>query len=141
MTSLNSHGFSISLLNVADLDLEESILNFLDASSDVPGWHAVTWPIPGVTTTRYHQTSEGVHQSHTQVEASQVKLKCETGVVIERLRSGLQSVIVSEPEVTEYDNVVGDGDCGTTLKRGAEGHFLTVQPRFDRANWLQAFLI
>jgi dihydroxyacetone kinase len=36
------------------------------------------------------------------------------------LGSGLKSVIAAEPEVTRYDSIVGDGDCGVGLKRGAE---------------------
>jgi len=37
------------------------------------------------------------------------------------LSSGLQRVISSEPELTKYDTIVGDGDCGVGMKRGAEG--------------------
>lgn len=29
-------------------------------------------------------------------------------------------MIAAEPEVTRYDTIIGDGDCGTGLKRGAE---------------------
>jgi dihydroxyacetone kinase len=36
------------------------------------------------------------------------------------LSAGLQRVIAAEPEVTRYDTIVGDGDCGIGLKRGAE---------------------
>ncbi len=36
------------------------------------------------------------------------------------LEGGLQRLIAAEPEVTKYDTIVGDGDCGTGLKRGAE---------------------
>jgi dihydroxyacetone kinase len=36
------------------------------------------------------------------------------------LGAGLQRVIKAEPEVTRYDTIVGDGDCGIGLKRGAE---------------------
>ena len=36
------------------------------------------------------------------------------------LQGGLQAVIEAEPDVTKYDTVVGDGDCGIGLKRGAE---------------------
>ena len=36
------------------------------------------------------------------------------------LRSGLESVIAAEPDVTKYDTIAGDGDCGIGLKRGAE---------------------
>lgn len=37
------------------------------------------------------------------------------------LTSGLEKLIASEEEVTRYDTIVGDGDCGVGLKRGAEG--------------------
>lgn len=37
------------------------------------------------------------------------------------LKSGLEKLIESEAEVTRYDTIVGDGDCGVGLKRGAEG--------------------
>jgi len=36
------------------------------------------------------------------------------------LKAGLESVIAAEPTVTHYDTVVGDGDCGIGLQRGAE---------------------
>ena len=36
------------------------------------------------------------------------------------LRSGLKRVIAAEGEVTRFDTIVGDGDCGIGLKRGAE---------------------
>jgi dihydroxyacetone kinase len=36
------------------------------------------------------------------------------------LASGLNRVIAAEPDVTRYDTIVGDGDCGVGLKRGAE---------------------
>ena len=37
------------------------------------------------------------------------------------LSSGLQRVVSAESQVTKYDTIVGDGDCGLGLKRGAEG--------------------
>lgn len=41
-------------------------------------------------------------------------------VVRKVLGAGLQRVIKAEPEVTRFDTIVGDGDCGVGLKRGAE---------------------
>lgn len=32
----------------------------------------------------------------------------------------MDRVIAAEPDVTHYDTIVGDGDCGVGLKRGAE---------------------
>jgi dihydroxyacetone kinase len=37
------------------------------------------------------------------------------------LSSGLKRLIAAEPDITKYDTMVGDGDCGIGLKRGAEG--------------------
>jgi hypothetical protein len=34
--------------------------------------------------------------------------------------TGLNRLIAAEPDVTKYDTIVGDGDCGIGLKRGAE---------------------
>jgi len=36
------------------------------------------------------------------------------------LTSGLNRLIKAEPDITHYDTIVGDGDCGIGLKRGAE---------------------
>ena len=46
------------------------------------------------------------------------------------LTKGLQRVIAAEPQVTRYDSIVGDGDCGAGLKRGAEAilSLLSSQP-------------
>jgi dihydroxyacetone kinase len=39
----------------------------------------------------------------------------------QRLTRALEAVIAAEPDVTRYDTVVGDGDCGIGLQRGADG--------------------
>ena len=46
------------------------------------------------------------------------------------LKIALHRVIAAEPLVTKYDSIVGDGDCGTGLKRGAEAilSLLTTSP-------------
>lgn len=45
------------------------------------------------------------------------------------LKSGLDRLIASEGEVTRYDTIVGDGDCGVGLKRGAEGILKMLESR------------
>lgn len=40
--------------------------------------------------------------------------------VRKRIQSGCNAVIKEEPTITEYDTVVGDGDCGYTLRDGAK---------------------
>jgi triose/dihydroxyacetone kinase / FAD-AMP lyase (cyclizing) len=39
------------------------------------------------------------------------------------LTTALERLIAAEPDVTNYDTIVGDGDCGIGLKRGAEGWY------------------
>ena len=43
------------------------------------------------------------------------------------LTAGLDRLISVEPEVTRYDTIVGDGDCGVGMKRGAEALLNLVQ--------------
>lgn len=37
------------------------------------------------------------------------------------IRGATNSVIAAEPRITDYDTVLGDGDCGQTLKTAALG--------------------
>jgi len=59
-----------------------------------------------------------------------------------RLRSALEpalkKLIAAEAEVTKYDSVVGDGDCGVGLKRGAEA-VLKVLPDVSSDDAMMAF--
>lgn len=40
--------------------------------------------------------------------------------VRKRIEAGCNAVIKAEPTITEYDTIVGDGDCGYTLRDGAK---------------------
>lgn len=53
------------------------------------------------------------------------------GPAKEALTAGLTCLITAEPEITKFDMQVGDGDCGTVLKRGAEGKS-RIPPMFRR---------
>jgi dihydroxyacetone kinase len=120
MTSLNGLGFSISLLNVVNTDIGgPSMIQLLDYPAEATGWAApiskLTWETHN-TATREDKTSTGV-----QVRASGLKMDPKAAQAT--LTSGLRNVITVEPEVTRFDTVVGDGDCGIGLKRGAEGEW------------------
>lgn len=119
MTSLNGPGFSISLLNVHDLEISNTMIELLDAQTDVPGWHAVSQNIAETSQTSTIRTRS--HSLQSESGHRSLDLTCDMNVVEARLRVGLEAVIEAEPDITRFDDVVGDGDCGTTLKRGAEG--------------------
>ena len=46
-----------------------------------------------------------------------------------RIQSGCAAVISAEPTITEYDTIVGDGDCGYTLRDGAKQILSFIQTR------------
>lgn len=126
MTSLNGLGFSISILNVVNTDIGgPSMLQLLDAPCEAAGWTAPirkeTWEAKST------QTREGKDAEAEELKPSGLKLDPE--VTKTTLTNGLQRLIAAEPDVTKYDTVVGDGDCGIGLKRGAEGKYSQLSSR------------
>ncbi|KAI9649111.1 dihydroxyacetone kinase Dak1 [Ciborinia camelliae] len=117
MTSLNGLGFSISLLNVVNTNIGgPSMLQLLDAPTEATGWAA---PIRKETwEAKSESTRTGSAGTEEEIKASGLKLDPETTKIA--LTAGLQRMITAEPDVTRFDTVVGDGDCGIGLKRGAE---------------------
>ena len=117
MTSLNGLGFSISILNVVNTDIGgPSMLQLLDAPSEAVGWTAPvlkeTWEAKST------KTREGTTSTRDETQPSGLRIDPEATKAA--VTAGLERVIAAEPDVTRYDTVVGDGDCGIGLKRGAE---------------------
>ncbi|KAI9051351.1 hypothetical protein LZ554_004398 [Drepanopeziza brunnea f. sp. 'monogermtubi'] len=117
MTSLNGLGFSISILNVVNTNIGgPSMIQLLDDPSEAAGWTA---PIRKETwEARSSKIREGVEAEEEQIKPSELKVDPETTKKV--LTAGLERLIAAEPDITRYDTVVGDGDCGIGLKRGAE---------------------
>ncbi|KAL2162722.1 hypothetical protein VTH06DRAFT_6558 [Thermothelomyces fergusii] len=117
MTSLNGLGFSITLLNVVNTDIGgPSMVELLDDPCEATGWSAPvskrTWEERN-TATREDDAPVGGETGPSGLEMD--------GAAAQRaLTRALEAVVGAEPEVTRYDTVVGDGDCGIGLKRGAE---------------------
>ncbi|KAK7214437.1 hypothetical protein V2G26_002440 [Clonostachys chloroleuca] len=115
MTSLNGLGFSISLLNTVDIG-GPSMIELLDAPSEAPGWaapiQAATWDARNTA----ERTGSSKLDEAKKPSGQTMTVADEKSALI----SALEAVIAAEPEVTQYDTVVGDGDCGIGLKRGAE---------------------
>lgn len=118
MTSLNGPGFSITLLNVVNTDIGgPSMIQLLDHPCEATGWAAPvtkeTWEEKNLAT-REDKASSG-----QKVKPSDLKYDAKSAT--QALKTGLEYVIAVEPDVTRFDSVVGDGDCGIGLKRGATG--------------------
>lgn len=118
MTSLDGLGFSITLLNVVSPDFDApSMIELLDAPSEVVGWSA---PIQSRTWEAKNSATRTGNDGASQ-DAQPSDLKIDASPAQAALKRALEKVIAAEPDVTRYDTVVGDGDCGIGLKRGAEG--------------------
>ncbi|KIW21050.1 dihydroxyacetone kinase [Exophiala spinifera] len=118
ITSLNGMGFSASILKLEDTGLGagKSMLELLDAPAEALGWSAPinteTWNAKNDSTMEHHADSS------RDLKASNLSINPERSFSL--LKAGLDKMIAAEPEVTRYDTIVGDGDCGTGLKRGSE---------------------
>ncbi|KAH7321298.1 Dak1 domain-containing protein [Stachybotrys elegans] len=115
MTSLNGLGFSITLLKVVD----KSFLSLIDAPADAAGWSAPVQPknwARGIDTSKPEPVTAEIETEAS--PPSNLQLDAQTATA--KLRAALNSLVEAEPQVTKYDTIVGDGDCGLCLKTGAE---------------------
>lgn len=133
--SLNGPGFSLSLLKVKDtgLGLGKSILELLDTPAEAAGWSSnigtQTWE------KRCETAQKEIPEGEQKIEPSNLKSRSgnhseqvnmytkynivDPVLLKKALISGLTRLIGAESEITRFDTAVGDGDCGTVLKRGA----------------------
>lgn len=120
VTSLSSPGFSITLLNLnkaaTKTYTKEDVLGFLDAPTNAPGWKPKIYsdeewqnPAPEI------KELPVAHAEFPKLDA-----KVDSAAFGELLKRAMELLISKEPEITKYDTQVGDGDCGETLKNGAE---------------------
>ncbi|KAI8637031.1 Dak1 domain-containing protein [Parasitella parasitica] len=124
VTSLNMPGFSLSLLVV---DHDRNVLELLDQQVHVSGW-------PSTAARHFSKAIHGENSAATKSPKLVVEVhygQVSNPQVLENaIRGATNSVIAAEPRITEYDTILGDGDCGQTLRTAA----LAIQkaiPSFD----------
>ncbi|KAL8869890.1 MAG: hypothetical protein Q9174_003931 [Haloplaca sp. 1 TL-2023] len=117
--SLNGPGFIVSVLKLVDTKLGsgKSILELLDAPAEATGWTAAVKP--ETWEKEYSEIRSTAEEEKGDTRTTNLKVDPE--LLKKALRSGLDKLVASEAEITRFDTIVGDGDCGVGLKRGAEG--------------------
>ncbi len=125
-TSLNMPGFSITTLllpNGAEAGAPDSslLLSLLDEPTNVPGWKwSSNAPPPAAD-----QIASGIKKTTSALSKENIiVLRSEDpkafNAAVER---ACKAIADAEPDITRFDNIAGDGDCGLTLKAGAAGAF------------------
>ncbi|KAJ3928430.1 MAG: DAK1/DegV-like protein [Lentinula lateritia] len=153
MTSLNAPGFSISLLNVSGVYRSSrpsaiyhsiDILGLLDDPTEAHSWVGLRrfWSSDGRKDLRSHHRatemvldlmSGGSRTSKTQDDRPHAETTYwqYADVSPERVKEGIigacMAVLGEETLLTQYDTIVGDGDCGMTFSRGAKALLSSVE--------------
>jgi dihydroxyacetone kinase len=112
MTSFDMHGASLTILNLTGAP--EELKELLDAPTDAPAWI----PCDVLTGARPVEVPEVVPSSPDAVAAITPPVTEEFNAA-NLIRAAATAVRDAEPLLTKYDTIVGDGDCGITMKRGA----------------------
>ena len=130
MTAFDMQGVSLTILNLTG---QEHLLELLDAPTNAPAWRSCdVW-----------RSDDSIRPSSTNVVEIPVTvtppanydLSSLPNLTIENFEDLSQQAIVTavtkladaEPLLTKYDTIVGDGDCGITMKRGATEILLQIQ--------------
>ncbi|KAK7862877.1 hypothetical protein R5R35_011590 [Gryllus longicercus] len=129
LTSLEMAGFSITLLKV----VSQEILKYLDAPTGAPGW-----PRTLCASLINEQSDSGEDDLPLYIsgwsphaeEEQERKVLLQTGpqitdksahIILQILNFTCDALISCEKQLNLYDQDSGDGDCGTVIRRGAEG--------------------
>ncbi|EPY50845.1 dihydroxyacetone kinase Dak1 [Schizosaccharomyces cryophilus OY26] len=118
-TSLNGLGFGITLFRTTDRvnigGQEFSFLDLLDQPVEAPGWPFCQ---PASLESKNKIGNISIEEAHSDIQSP---VKIDKEAVRKIILTAMQNLIDAEPQITRFDTIAGDGDCGTTLKRGAEG--------------------
>ncbi|EGG00640.1 uncharacterized protein MELLADRAFT_50347 [Melampsora larici-populina 98AG31] len=146
MTSLNMPGFSISVVllptkneNVTiDCQDEEAfkfngddIVNLLDAPTTCLGWPTCFKGDPNTEVLldkKIPATREASENANTETEKDEkIATSSDPKLFVNAIKAACEALIAATPEITKYDTIAGDGDCGYTLKAGATGVLALIQ--------------
>lgn len=128
-TSLNAPAFSISVINVTAAARNctysaEQIKAFADARTTTC-WESMAGHQQNGRRRRSRKqqlVEPSLVEPQTKVVVDPSKDLCVDPAVLDSmLRSACHALVLAEPDLTRWDTVMGDGDCGETLRTGANG--------------------
>ncbi|KAG5995045.1 hypothetical protein E4U54_002971 [Claviceps lovelessii] len=124
-TSLNAPAFSVSVINVTAAAgncsfSAQDIMSFFDARTNT-SWESVAGSQATGRRRRSEQLVRAPRTGQPRTVDDEYDLKTDPVVLEAMLRNACEQLVEAEPDLTRWDTVMGDGDCGETLKTGATG--------------------
>ncbi|GAM83038.1 hypothetical protein ANO11243_010240 [Dothideomycetidae sp. 11243] len=118
-TSLNAPGFSISLCNLKGASREASVpvqelLDLLDRPTTAVAWPNITGP------RRHTETIPAPANTKPSDTFQNEAVKVNPELLDAAIREGCKAAVAAEPDLTRWDMVLGDGDCGDAVKGVSE---------------------
>ncbi|GFH52416.1 hypothetical protein CTEN210_08892 [Chaetoceros tenuissimus] len=115
MTSFDMQGASVSIVS---LSKSNHLVDLLDDETDAIAWQAVDI-MKG--TREMKELPEVAAPKNKAIDYSSVPISdFDAETVNKVVKAVCKSLIDAEPLLTKYDIIVGDGDCGMTMERGAK---------------------
>ncbi|KAL7481317.1 hypothetical protein ACHAW6_007004 [Cyclotella cf. meneghiniana] len=126
MTSFDMQGASVSILPLNG-SMSEDILSLIDTDTDAPAWSkADVWkdggmsPRPSSFEIEEVTAVDAAKDSTSGVPLPPVLIDNFANLSNNVILQCCTALIDAEPQLTKYDTIVGDGDCGITIARGAK---------------------
>ncbi len=120
-------GFSITTLLLptgSESDAPDSslLLSLIDEPANVPGWK---WAanVPPLSTDKIATSAKKEAAAPLDIAVLRAEDPKAFNAAVERACTALAD---AEPDITRYDNIAGDGDCGLTLKAGGACACLSI---------------
>ncbi|KAF8674377.1 hypothetical protein HU200_048208 [Digitaria exilis] len=125
MTSLDMAGLSITIMKS-----DENILKRLDAPTKAPAWPVgsegnrppAKFPVP---------VPPSPSMKDDEILAQPQELSKEGCILEAAIEASATEIINLKDSLNEWDSKVGDGDCGTTMYRGATAILEDMNKRYD----------
>lgn len=121
-TSLNAPAFSVSLVNITAAAKNcafsaDAIKGFFDARTTTH-WESMAGKQGGARRARAEQFVSTPEEPKKPIDEA-TDLKVDPALMEAMIRKACNDLVAAEPDLTKWDMIMGDGDCGETIKTGA----------------------
>lgn len=120
MTAFDMQGASLSIVSLTAAT--SKLLQYIDAETNAPAWVAAEAfnDAKRPSSVEYPEIEAPSNTSSSDSTLVELSLANFSEKATSSLQAACNKLIESEPMLTKYDTIVGDGDCGITMERGAK---------------------